>query len=295
MNKKTLCILLCLCALFTITADASDSQLNMDGRKLALQQEFKYEDGKLSYSKEYEYDSHGRVIKTSSYHSYGAARDYFDYKYDENDNIISTHHSSNYAEDSYGEYQYDSHRNMLQSTLYYNGTIRQWNYEYDTHGNLLLKTETEKSESNPDVILTKQECHTYTYYEQGNLTQMTETTGYFQYTYEYDSLGNMILQTTYDPDKNITRQTKYEYDKQDNLVQETAYNSDGDMIYQTKYEYDGQNNLVHQIDYDSEGDITAQKKSKYDEQGKIIADYSSHPYYGYNYTYRYEYIWITIE
>ncbi len=319
MNKKTLCILLCLCSLFTITADASDSQLNMNERKLVLHQEFKYENGKLSYSKEYEYDSHGRVIKSSSYYSYGAARQYFDYKYDENDNIISTLQSSNYDEDAYCEYQHDSHGNMLQSTLYYNGKIYQCNYEYDTHGNLLLKTETEKSESNPDIILTKQECHTYTYDEQGNMTQMTETTGSSQCTYEYDtqgnlirkmqcrsagiyqddyeydSLGNMILQTTYDPDKNITRQTKYEYDGQDNLVQETAYDSEGDMIYQIKYKYDGQNNLIHQIDYDSEGDITEQRKSKYDEQGRIIADYSSHPYYGYNYKYRYEYTWITIE
>ena len=195
MNKKTLCILLSLCALFIITADASDSQLNTEGRKLALHQVFKYENGKLSYSKEYEYDSHGRVIKTSSYYSYGAARQYFDYKYDENDKLISTLQSSNYDEDAYVEYQYDPHGNMLPSTEYYNGKIRQWNYEYDMHGNLLLKTETEKSEINPDIVLTKQERHTYTY----------------------------------------------------------------------------------------------------DEQGRIIADYSSHPYYGYNYKYRYEYTWINIE
>ena len=105
MNKKTLCILLCLCALFTITADASDSQLNMDGRKLALQQEFEYENGKLTHSAEYEYDSHGRKINAiNSYYSSDGSKilNDTDLEYDENDDIIRAHTAYSYsAADSY--------------------------------------------------------------------------------------------------------------------------------------------------------------------------------------------------
>ena len=91
MNKKNLCILLCLCALFIITADASDSQLNIDGRKLVLHQEFEYDNGKLIHSTEHEYDSHGREIKTTYYGPSAHRKLYYDCEYAENNNMNTIH------------------------------------------------------------------------------------------------------------------------------------------------------------------------------------------------------------
>ncbi|MDE7341576.1 MAG: hypothetical protein K2N80_13635 [Lachnospiraceae bacterium] len=130
MKKRIFNILLRLCALFVITVTTANintfderlgAEENREGMILVLHQEIRYWDGKLSLSTEYEYDSKGRVIKTTCYEPSAYRTQYRDYEYDENGNVIRAHSVYSYGDDCYWNYQYDAQGNILQTELYDSG------------------------------------------------------------------------------------------------------------------------------------------------------------------------------
>jgi hypothetical protein len=105
--------------------------------------------------------------------------------------------------------------------------------------------------------------------------------------YEYDSWGNVTLETWYSGDDDSGLSYGYEYDDQGRLIydcyygRETTYryNEDGyligltytygiDIDYDTTYEYDSQGNLIRESSYDNIGGSLIDKAEyEYDSRG----------------------------
>ena len=60
-----------------------------------------------------------------------------------------------------------------------------------------------------------------------------------RWEYEYDTVGNMITQISYNTDNgSISERNEYEYDNMRNLIKYVSYDGTGNMISQVEYEYE---------------------------------------------------------
>jgi len=89
---------------------------------------------------------------------------------------------------------------------------------------------------------------------------------------KYDNLENLIENTYYDINGNITRMYKWKYDENNNEIELAFYNSDGSLDHKYTYTYDERNNKIQETEYDENGDIEEQTKWKYDENNKTIEE-----------------------
>ncbi len=196
-----------------------------------------FDDGRIYYWYDYEYNSKGLMTKKiynfhiSAYdgvsfgNDYSSAEDIFEY--DENGRLIKEIHYDSYGEiTDWSEKVYDLAGKMIKDTYYEgDGSIRYWiTFEYDVQENTLKK-----------II----------YDGDGKATH------YF--VIEYGALGNISKQIHYNTDDIITKIDLYEYDSSGNKTKYTEYNADGTVPYWEEYEYDADGNNTKLTTYGSHG------------------------------------------
>jgi hypothetical protein len=190
------------------------------------------EDGSIDSSTKSEYDINGNRIKWIWYFGEDIIQVYFVTDYDNNGNEIKT---TMYGGDGnislYNEYEYDSEGNKTRCTSYNeDGSIFSWDvYGYDGKGNKTVVT---------------------SYDEDGRVTDY----------YEYDSRGNMTkwIYTYYSEDGSADSsegKCEYKYDYIGNILKETYYNAEDEMSYYIEHEYDSKGKETKYTRYNADGDI----------------------------------------
>lgn len=267
-----------------------------DGKTKNIKDFYGFLEGRAGYIKrDYIYDAYDRVLSMKYYNSSNIDRilEQYEYTYDKNSNIISSHKKMMYDENKKDEtksYEYDSMDRLVKTKTKNNLTYEEkiFLYEYDSVGNRIKKTEkesnivtvvadTSKNVSGTDIeqVATVQEKIISTVYIYNDLDQMiksVETTDGKSYTtfYEYDQNGNRIKIT--DEINNTITENVYNVEGQLTAVaitkeektvtiQENEYNGDGQRIsknvngIKTCYFYEG-NVLLYTTD--GEGNKTSQ-------------------------------------
>ena len=120
------------------------------------------------------------------------------------------------------------------------------------------------------------------YYSQGNL--------YYEITFKYDSLSNLIEDYKYNErgelkEKNIYKNDAkgnkieknnfkvkviYNYDDMGNMIEESTYSSSGNLRKKYIYKYDDKGNKIEGILYDSKGNLESKFTYKYDKDNNVI-------------------------
>ncbi len=245
-----------------------------DGKIKNMQDFYGFLKGKSEYiQRDYEYDVYDRVVSMKYWKSKNPDKilEQYEYTYDKNSNILSTHTRLMYENNKQGNglsrdelrtYKYDTLDRLIETNIKNNLTYTEKNicYEYDKVGNRIKETETEsnivtdvKNETsakndgvNTSVAATEKRTvsTTYTYNDLDQLVKAVEISANQSYTtaYEYDKKGN---QTKVIDEKNNTI-TENAYDVESQLtgvaitkngkvttVQENEYNGDGQRISKT--------------------------------------------------------------
>ena len=107
--------------------------------------------------------------------------------------------------------------------------------------------------------------------------------------YEYDSLNNVIKETNFDGDGNITGWTEYtyEYDSSNNIIRKNVFNGDGSSKGYYEYEYDSRNNMIKE--YDHTNTRSFHTEYEYDDSDRLIkATYYDEEYVMYYHEYEYD-------
>lgn len=173
--------------------------------------------GQKQSETEYSYDSQGNVVRETSYmHRYngGSYRSGMtEYFYDSNGNKIKEASVGSSGKDeltmSYGEWGYDSYGNMIRHDSYgptwYVMALPY--YEYDLDAKMLVPA----PRGEGVVLSSSSEC---SYDSMGNLIREVATNFIYDWykEYEYDSQGNMTLETEYSLAGEKRRYTVYIYE-----------------------------------------------------------------------------------
>ena len=104
---------------------------------------------------------------------------------------------------------------------------------------------------------------------------------YKSYIKEYDKDGNLLMHLEYDDpeldeafvEEKQRIRTEYEYDSKNNLIIETEYNSNDDVTLMIENVYDSQNNLIKEERF--EGDGVDIREFEYNENGDVTNIYRS--------------------
>ena len=213
-----------------------------------LSKEVYYLDGKVWWTKTFEYNEHGDVIKettdksNSDYDDY----DYYLYEYDDNGNMIWKQRQEDYKNKVIQTdiWKYDSNNNMIE---HYAEDAFEWNgkeiYTYDDNGNVIeevvydyqgyLYTTTYKYENN---ILTKHVVnysngdwveYTYNYNEKEQLVSVIRTSNKMGENDIYGHTGK----TEYEYHENGVLAKVLEYSYLEALNGFTEYDEAGNKIY----------------------------------------------------------------
>ena len=87
-------------------------------------------------------------------------------------------------------------------------------------------------------------------------------------TFEYNSIGNLITETSFASDNKIRGVTKYKYDNLQRIVEYNYYDNNGNLDWSRKCNYDDNNKLLESISIYSK-ENTRKKEYKYDDYGNI--------------------------
>ena len=245
--------------------------------------------------RDYMYDVYDRVLSMKYYNSCNpdVILEQYEYAYDKNSNIISSHTKLMYDENKRDEtklYEYDGLDRLVKTEIRNNLTYEEktFAYEYDSVGNRIKETEKESnivsatanvsentSGTNTEDVATVQEkiiSMVYTYNDLNQLIRLVESDAGKSYitSYEYDQKGNRIKIT--DEKNNTITENVYNVEGQltaiaitkdgkTATVQENQYNGDGQRISKTVngiktcYFYEG-STLLYTTD--GEGNKTSQ-------------------------------------
>jgi len=111
-------------------------------------------------------------------------------------------------------------------------------------------------------------------YEGDNLVEETYYDGENNLTgnnkYSFDAQGNLLSAAKFDVDKSLLSEKKYEYDDNNNRIKEQSYNREGELTQQTNYSFDDNGNKLSETLYDSEGEQILQQTLAYDDSGQLI-------------------------
>ena len=128
----------------------------------------------------YEYDAFDRMVSASS-----PENSVSEYVYDMYGNLVSErvleYYNATVETEDYYSYTYDGVGNLIQVTAPDGGITT---YGYDAAGNVISVTEPEAQEEGA--------AYNYIYDALNRITEVTNTLGQRQYTYEYDKEGNIV-------------------------------------------------------------------------------------------------------
>ena len=128
-------------------------------------------------------------------------------------------------------------------------------YTYDARGNILSR------DSGDDLELIR-----YTYSSAGNRLCMEQ--GITRMDYEYDVLGNLLVENEYTSDI-LYRKTAYSYNKKGGVESAYTYDSNGQLISYRLYEYEEEGLLQRERFYPYSGALPTITESRYDERGNL--------------------------
>ena len=207
-------------------------------------------DGKTVYEKDdaghitkiYRYDGEGRLVFTheqlwendrlarkTSYNSAGEQTGSYDYKYDDNGNIIEScwyFWSNGILMKS--EASYDENNRIIENTNLGSGNVstNKTFYEYGEDGKLIKKIYHSHWPSDDPYI------SSYEYNEDGLLLKETRTRNgeMCDYTvYTYDG-GKMAEYSSYDAEGKVNYTYKFTYDENGKKIREERYDSEGKLV-----------------------------------------------------------------
>lgn len=206
-------------------------------------------------STKYDYDSMGRVVKTTSSNGTEVYT-----KYDIHGNLISYFGNNIYKTD----FEYDMQGRKISMTTYRNlnsqGEKTQW--EYDNRGRIIKKIYADGTSLN------------YEYSGDGKLTRRVWARGVVT-TYTYDMAGNLLTETYSDGTPSVT----YSYDRSGAIVTIT----DASGTRQIEYDHQG-NSISEDIPYINSGVL----KRNYDNISRlqsIVVETDNSTDYNVNYQY----------
>lgn len=245
-----------------------------DGKIKNMQDFYGFLKGESGYiQRDYTYDVYDRVVSMKYWNSKNPDKilEQYEYTYDKNSNILSTHTRLMYgndiqengiSRDEIRTYKYDKLDRLISTNIKNNLTYVEKDicYEYDKVGNRIKETETESnivtdankgtSENSDGVNISvatteKRIVSTaYTYNDLNQLIKVVETFGNQSYatTYEYDKKGNQtkvidaksntVTENVYDVEGQLTGVAITKNGKV-TTVQENEYNGDGQRISKT--------------------------------------------------------------
>lgn len=188
----------------------------------------RYNMGLLDYVYEYDYNQNNARIRASVTYSEGDAMVTSEGESDANGNIIvERSYDENGNVMAVNEYDYDGNGNVIKITvLSADGTsMGSTENEYDKYGNIT------------------KECG---YSSDGSLEYTLE------YEYEYDTKGNVILETDY-YDGNVS--SSHEYNAKHEEIKTMNPDENGKMKVTYEAEYDSEGNIIKGISYDLDGSV----------------------------------------
>lgn|GEM_PF-2081337 len=192
---------------------------------------------------------------------------------------VITHLSSssdNPNEDSEGRWQrltYDRHGHVLENDGSYlpqeDGTLE---LEYDEDGNIIKSNWYDSDGS-------LQRTNTFRYDSCGNVIEIAtsmstywigHTDGNGKLIIEYDSSGNVLKQSTYSTDNDLTGFTVNTYDGMGNLTERVSYDFEGVATSRKAHSYDDKGNRIETSSYGRKGQLTWKTVNVYDDHGNLI-------------------------
>jgi hypothetical protein len=192
---------------------------------------------------EREYNSEGKLIK-SSYYKNGKLYSYWEDEYDsEGNQTKSSSYNENGKLSSYTEYEYDTKGNLTKSSSYNeNDKLSSYNkYEYDSQ---------------------EKEVKGCSYNANGELTS------YYELEYEYDSPKNMKKISVYNTNGDLYGYSEYKYDSQGKQIKQNEYNANREFYSYYELEYDSQGKLTKLSRYNTKGVLTENTIYTYKETPK---------------------------
>ena len=127
--------------------------------------------------------------------------------------------------------------------------------EYDIAGNLIKETSYfQNGNSSDDLIFEYEE--TFTYDEQGHMTEENYDDGHYPTTtkYEYDANGFQIKASTYYQNQ-LEMYSTYENDANGNCIRADYYEADGTLTGYMTYERDTNGTIISTSNYDADGNL----------------------------------------
>jgi len=96
--------------------------------------------------------------------------------------------------------------------------------------------------------------------------------------YKYDSNGNKVEESHYDPEENLTNDQLgvskhiFKYDSNGNKVEKSGYDSDGLLKWKFEYKYDSGGNMIEKSDYTPDGSLSQKHTYEYDSNGNMMGE-----------------------
>lgn len=174
------------------------------------------------------------------YMSYGNEYQNFEWKYDENGNVVEYAENAGSVTNRWTykeEYEYDENGNVVRCIeTYGSGSIQIYEYEYDSNNNQTRKTIIWNNGQ------TSEYTTSYTYDSNGNITKKVKTSEYGTdtYTYIYDANNKLIKATKTNSSGTVVM--NYTYDAQGNVIKVVERESSDTYTY--FYEYDTNGNII---------------------------------------------------
>jgi len=201
-----------------------------------------------------EYDESGNTIRESKLSGDGVLEFDYSYQYDSEGNMLTMQGkrivNDSVLEHSY-EYKYDENGRQTEGIQYSSdGSITsKYSAKYDRSGNFVEGNDVQYDSTNSTRYLAS-------YNELG---YMTEETKYIVYEYK-EKEG---LQTEF--------RNEYQYDDLGNLLLEIGYGKYGDFSYKYVYEYDEDSNLTKAYNYDASDTVISVYEAFYDDEGNLVS------------------------
>jgi|GEM_PF-6769286 len=157
--------------------------------------------------------------------------------------IKSTTYNSRGDITSHSTFKYDANGRLLhEKYCEVNGTMQYVVHQYDSFG---------------------REVKAISYNKDG-------TVGFYCLTFEYDTDGNMVKQTSYRPESVSEGYMVFQYDAEGRISSASNYSSDGIKKREYQYKYNSSGKVIKNINLDKDGKIQMYTKNIYDAENRII-------------------------
>lgn len=145
------------------------------------------------------------------------------------------------------------------------GKIEQWFLNsFNEQGNKILDIKLK-----PDSTVDKK--YSYSYNIEDRREEMAIYTAddllNLKIVYQYDKLGNLTEDNSYDNNNRPLKKKVYLYDNKGNIMEENILNTDGELIQKYRYVYNSSNQKAEINKYKASGELEQRVTRKYDNKG----------------------------